>query len=181
MRNVNDLRISFSFILFWAVSFCLQAQNANLKVAFKDAASAPRNLNVCGVPVNLTININSDGLSASARTNISATLKLFKGIEFVQLNSVGTTPGVILLDGSDVTKPVFQLPDVSPNGANGVTISYSIKANCAYTDTLTNNNYIVVHDAWDFTYDLGAAKGLKESDFSTEYHDAIKVPFFTRY
>ncbi len=176
---MNYLRtLILSFLLFFLFN-PLYAQNGALKVAFKEAASAPRNLNVCGQAVDLTVAVTPDGQTAAARKNLTATLHLFKGVEFVQLNTASSSAGVVLIDGSDVTAPVFRLPDIDPNGASAAYISFSIKANCSYTDTLSKNNYIVVRDRWDFKYDVGAQTGVKESDYGTEYRDALKVPFFT--
>ncbi len=157
----------------------LLAQNNNLKVAFKDAASAPRNLNVCGDEATLTMTVSTEGALSATRRNISATLKLFKGIQFVRFNAAGTSAGVNV-STSNSDGAVFTLPDLTPaSGTSFVNISYVIRVNCSYTDTLTQNDLIDVKDSWDFRYDMGVSSGLTESDFSTPYRDQIKVPFFT--
>ncbi len=178
MRKFYSL--PFAIILLSAFfSSSLLAQNNNLKVAFKDAASAPRNLNVCGDEATVTMTVSSDGSLSSARRNISATLKLFKGVQFVRFNATGTSAGVSL-NTSNAGGASFRLPDLTPSSSvSSVNISYVIRVNCEYTDTLTRNDLIDVRDSWDLRYDLGTSSGLTETDFSTPYRDQIKVPFFT--
>ena len=157
----------------------ISAQNNNLKVAFKDAASAPRNLNVCGDEATVTMTVSTEGSLSASRRNISANLKLFKGVQFVRFNPSGTSSGVSLTS-SNAAGAAFRLPDLTPlSGSSFVNISYVIRVNCEYTDTLTRNDLIDVKDEWDFRYDLGTSSGLTETDFSTPYRDQIKVPFFT--
>ena len=160
-------------------TFSLFAQNNNLKVNFKDAASSPRNMNVCGDETTVTVTISTEGFSASPRQNIQARLNLFKGVQLVRFELAGSSPGVSLTDISDPNHPMFNLPPLVPNSTASVNIQYVIKVNCSYTDTLTQNDALSVVDKWDMTYDLGATTGLSESDLSTEYRDQIKVPFFT--
>ena len=173
------LKPSILILLCALFSSPLLAQNDNLKVAFKDAASAPRNLNVCGDEATVTMTVATDGSLSATRRNISATLKLFKGVQFVRFNAAGTSSGVTMTT-SNTGGAAFSLTDLTPvSGTSSVNISYVIRVNCEYTDTLTRNDLIDVKDTWDFTYDLGASAGLTESDFSTPYRDQIKVPFFT--
>ena len=160
------------------IPLMLSAQN-NLKINFKDAASAPRNLVVCGDEATVTVTVSTEGLSASTRQNIQARLNLFKGVELVRFEVAGSSPGVSLTDFSNPNRPLFQLPNLVPSSSSSVDIQYVIKVNCNYTDSLTANDALSVVDKWDFSYDLGATLGVTESDFSTEYRDAIKVPFFT--
>ena len=62
------LKPSILILLCALFSSPLLAQNDNLKVAFKDAASAPRNLNVCGDEATVTLTVATDGsLSATRR------------------------------------------------------------------------------------------------------------------
>ncbi len=171
--------------LAYLVLFCaffvtqLSAQTNNLKVAFKDAASAPRNLNVCGDEATVTMSVSTDGLLSTARRNIAATLKLFKGVQFVRFNAAGTSAGVSMTTSS-AGGAVFALPDLIPASSTSfVNISYVIRVNCAYTDTLTVNDLIDVRDQWSFRYDMAPSVGLTETDLSTPYRDQIKVPFFT--
>lgn len=178
------MRKSYSKLLVFTL-FCaffithLSAQTNNLKVAFKDAASAPRNLNVCGDEATVTMSVSTDGVLSGSRRNILATLKLFKGVQFVRFNAAGTSAGVNMTT-SNAGGAAFTLPDLTPvSGTSLVNISYVIRVNCDYTDTLTRNDLIDVKDAWSFRYDLAPSVGLTETDFSTPYRDQIKVPFFT--
>lgn len=170
------------FILVFFSAFFLthlSAQNNNLKVAFKDAASAPRNLNVCGDEATVTMTVSTDGSLSATRRNISATLKLFKGVQFVRFNAAGTSAGVNFIT-SNAGGASFTLPDLTPvSGTSFVNVSYVIRVNCEYTDTLTRNDLIDVKDQWDYRYDLGTSTGMTETDYSTPYRDQIKVPFFT--
>jgi gliding motility-associated-like protein len=156
----------------------LFAQTNNLKVSFKDAASAPRNLNVCGDEVIVTVTVATEGFAASSRQNIQAQLNLFKGVQMVRFESAGSTAGVTLSNFSNPNRPIFSLPTLSPSALSSVNIQYVVKVNCSYTDTLTQNDALDVVDKWDFNYDMGGT-ALTESDLSTEYRDQIKVPFFT--
>lgn len=169
--------LAFTFVLGFLPSM-LSAQD-NLKVNFKNAASAPQNIVVCGDQDTVTVTVSTEGLSSSVRQNVQARLNLFKGVELVSFLSAGSTAGVTLTDGSDVSRPLFSLPNIDPNGLSTVDIQYVIRVNCRYTDTLTINDQLSVVDKWDFAYDLGATTGLTESDLSTSYRDALKVPFFT--
>jgi gliding motility-associated-like protein len=159
--------------------FPLSAQTNNLKVNFKDAASAPRNLNICGDEVTVTVTVATEGLGAATRQNIQARLNLFKGVQLVRFEPTGSSVGIVLTDNSDPSRPLFSVPALSPNTNASVNIQYVVKVNCLYTDTLTQNDALSVVDKWDFTYDMGGTVGLKETDLSTEYRDQIKVPFFT--
>lgn len=160
--------------------FMLSGQN-NLKVNFKDAASAPRNLVVCGDEATVTVTVSTEGLSSSTRQNIQARLNLFKGVELVRMEVAGSSVGVNLIDISNPNRPLFQLPDLAPISSSLIDIQYVVKVNCSYTDSLTLNDTLSVVDKWDFLYDLGASLGVKESDLSTEYRDALKVPSFTMF
>jgi gliding motility-associated-like protein len=176
MRKRYNFNLSLILCFFISSLQSLTAQTNNLKVAFRDAASAPRNVNICGDPILLTVVVSSEGVVSSPRTNIQTTINLFKGIEFVALNAAGSTPGVSVVSSSNPNKPILSIPNINSGGS--VTISYSIIANCAYTDTIALNGALIVNDRWDYRYALGGAN-LTESDLSTEYRDAIKVPFFT--
>ncbi len=170
--------LAFTFIL-GSLPIMLSAQN-NLKVNIKDAASVPNNLNVCGDADTVTVTVSTEGLASAIRQNIQAKLNLFKGVELVKFVPSGSSPGVVMTDSSDLTSPVFALPDLAPNFVSSVDIQYIIRVNCDYTDTLSKNDQLEVLDRWDFLYDLGVTVfGVTESDFSTEYRDPIKVPFFT--
>jgi gliding motility-associated-like protein len=156
----------------------LFAQN-NLKVGFRDPASAPPPLSVCDGESVVTVAVSTDGSSSTTRQNIQAQMKLFKGVQMVRFEPAGSSPGVSLTDFTDPTKPIFSLPNLTPGGSSTVNIQYVIRVNCGYMDTLNNNGTLNVVDTWDFTYDMGASTGIKESDLSTPYRDPVRVPRFT--
>jgi gliding motility-associated-like protein len=164
--------------LFFFVPFLVSSQN-NLKVNFKDAASSPRNLVVCGDEATVVVTISTDGLAASTRQSIQAQLNLFKGVQMVRFEPTGSSAGVSLANGANPNRPLFTLPDLNPNTSASVNIAYVIRVNCEYMDSLAINDSLDVVDKWDFTYNMGAQSGLKESDLSATYRDQMKAPFFT--
>ncbi|RMG79456.1 MAG: gliding motility-associated C-terminal domain-containing protein, partial [Bacteroidetes bacterium] len=120
-----------------------------------------------------------EGQSPDLRSNIQAVAHFFKGVEMVSFDAAQSSPGVVLLNASDPSNPVFSLPDMGPAGTTSVQIWCAIRANCGYVDTLAQNDQIQVFDTWTFTYDLGNQTGLSETDATPEYRDAFAVPFFT--
>lgn len=168
---------TFVFLLF-GLPVLTSAQNNNLKIAFKDAASSPRNIVVCGNEATVTVTVGLDGISPLTRKNIQATLNFFKGVQFVSFNAAQSSPGVSVASNIG-SHPVFSIPVLDPAGLKSVDISYTIRADCDYTDTLSKNDLLDVYDRWDFLYALGTQNGLKETDFSTQYRDQLRVPYLT--
>ncbi len=151
----------------------------NLNISFKDAVSAPQNLSICGDPFEVTVKVNLTANSIETVKGIGADVKLFKGIRFVAFNSDKSSLGVTLLNSGDPTNPKFGLPDLSLNGTQEVLITYSIAADCNYLDTLALNDKLSVKDTWKFSYFNSNNLSFSETDFSTEYRDALKLPFLT--
>ncbi|MEL6865972.1 MAG: hypothetical protein AAFP19_16215, partial [Bacteroidota bacterium] len=154
----------------------LRAQD-NLLVEYESAATVPDFLNICGDPDDETVVIRVNGASPSLRQNIQATANLFEGVAFVALDAGNTTAGVTV-DATDPNRPIFSIPDLSPSGTPSVRISFSVAANCDYSDTLAINDAIVVFDTWTFDYQMGGSN-LTETDANSEYRDAFAVPSFT--
>ncbi|MEM9824471.1 MAG: hypothetical protein AAF985_25520, partial [Bacteroidota bacterium] len=157
--------------------FELKAQD-NLQIQFESPATVPDFLNICGDADNETVRISLNGAIADDITNLSATLNLFKGVQFESLDFAGSSTGVSV-DASNPAQPVFSLPNLSTSGTAFVLVSFTISANCEYIDTLTANDMALVFDTWDFTYDMGASTNLQETDATLEYRDAFAVPSFT--
>ncbi len=178
MRKYTTLLQPILILLSFAFTMRLSAQTNNLKVAFKDAASAPRNLNVCGDEVTVSATVSTEGVLSSPRQNILATLNLFKGVQIVRFDPTGSSAGVTYTAGSNPSQAIFSLPTLNPIGTNSVNISYVIRVNCEYTDTLTRNDLLDAKDTWKYSYSMNA-QSLTETDFNTGYRDQIKVPFFT--
>jgi gliding motility-associated-like protein len=178
MRKYTTLLAPILIFLSFAFTSRLSAQTNNLKVAFKDAASAPRNLVVCGDEATVTVTVSTEGVLSSARDNILATLNLFKGVQIVRFNAAGSSAGVTYTAGSNPGIAVFRLPSLSPISSASVNISYVVRVACEYTDTLTRNDLLDARDRWNFGYSMNA-QPLTEVDFNTGYRDQIKVPFFT--
>jgi gliding motility-associated-like protein len=178
MRKSTTLLLRL-FILLSIVSFQrLAAQTNNLKVAFKDAASAPRNLIVCGDEATVTVTVSTEGVLTSPRQNVQARLNLFKGVQIVRFEPTGSSAGVTYTAGSNPAQAIFNLPTMNPIGSSSVDIRYVIRVNCEYTDTLTRNDLLDARDKWTFSYSMNA-QPLTETDLNTGYRDQIKVPFFT--
>ncbi|MEN9613025.1 MAG: hypothetical protein RLZZ628_3839, partial [Bacteroidota bacterium] len=154
------------------------AQNNNLTVGWRDAASAPRFLNVCGDAQTVTAVVRTEGVSSTVRGNVTATVQLFKGIRLMAFNAAGSTAGVTLLNNSNPNRPVFKLPNLDPNNLSSVQISYAMVADCSLTDSLSRNDSLAVVDKWNFAYQFDN-QSLTEIDAMSSYRDAIKVPYLT--
>jgi gliding motility-associated-like protein len=180
MRNEYKFR-TFICLLFGAIAPILSpvfAQNNHLTIGWRDAASAPRFLNVCGDAQTVTAVVRTEGVSSTTRANVTATVQLFKGIRLMQFNAAGSTAGVTLMDNSNPNRPVFRLPNLDPNNLSSVNISYSMVADCGLTDSLSRNDSLAVVDKWNFAYQFGN-QSFTETDAMSSYRDAIKVPYIT--
>ena len=178
MRKFTTLLLPMFILLNIASLNRLLAQTNNLKIAFRDAASAPRNLNVCGDEATVVLTVSTEGVLSAPRQNIAATLNLFKGVQFVRFDAAGSSAGVTYSAGANGSQARFSLPNLQPIGTSSVNISYVIRVNCEYTDTLTRNDLLDARDKWVFNYTMNTLPQT-ETDFSTGYRDQIKVPFFT--
>jgi len=154
----------------------VSAQN-NLSISFDGPSSVPSFLNICGEADTETVLIQTDGISPALRTNVRATARLFKGVEFVALDAANSTAGVTV-DDTDPNQPIFNLPDIGSGGLSNVRLSFSILADCGYIDTLRANSALIVQDEWEFNYEISGNQ-LTEIDLNTEYRDAFAVPVFT--
>ncbi|MFT4760163.1 MAG: hypothetical protein ACI9LN_002133, partial [Saprospiraceae bacterium] len=172
------LHILFNGILFCAISLSqLSAQN-NLTVSYSNFNTVPDFLNICGEADEIILTVSLNGASIADRQNITASVQLFEGVELVNFNAAQSGSGVILSNDSDLTNPTFSLPNLSPNGTTSINIAFSIRANCAYVDTLTANDQLQVLDTWNLNYDLNGAN-LSDEITTSEYRDAFALPFFT--
>lgn len=157
--------------------FCLSTLSAqNMSVSFKDAPSAPHNLIVCGNTTTVTVSISNTSLDATTLTNLQAQLQLFKGVQFVSFNAAQSSSGISIID-TNKTNPKFSIGSLTVG--NPIYISYTIRANCDYTDTLTKNNLLDVKDTWQFSFSKNNQSNVTESDFCTSYRDQIRVPYLT--
>ncbi|MFM2267186.1 MAG: hypothetical protein RL757_627, partial [Bacteroidota bacterium] len=93
------LRIVLMTILSAFASMSLFAQD-NVRVQFRDASNAPRFLNVCGDAQTVIVTINSAGSSGSVRSNLTARLSLFQGVQMVGLDAAQSSAGVTLLSNT---------------------------------------------------------------------------------
>lgn len=165
-------------VLVYVSASSLLAQN-NLQVNYASPTDVPHFINICGNADNVKITVATDGFSTSTRTEIEMVIQFFTGVSLVEFDVENSTTGVVLTNDSNPNQPLFSLPDLNPTELNQVTLSFSIKADCAYTDTLYNNNEIQVFDTYQFTYNISNQESVTETDFTAEYRDAFAVPFFT--
>ncbi len=179
----KNLRTSFILFLLTCCTFLqnVTAQNpSNIKLEYQDLNTIPDKLNVCGDPDEVTVILSTTGSSPLMRSNITAALNLFKGVRFVKLIESKSTPGVKMLDTSNINKPIFGIPNLTGTGeVTSVKITYQISADCEFLDTLAKNNNLTVFDTWNIKYDLGTQKDLVEIEQTAEYRDAFEVPVFS--
>lgn len=175
--NCQLITILSLFTFHFSLVTSLSAQN-NFSVAFKDAASSPRNLIVCGNETSVTVRITNTSLDALMLTNISAQLQFFTGVQLVNFIPSQSSAGIVLIDNNKFS-PKFSISSLS--AGNPVYISYTIRANCDYTDTLTKNNLIDVTDSWNFNFSKGSQSNLFEKTTSTQYRDQIRIPYLTMF
>ena len=166
------------FVLILLMNLGISAQD-NLIIAFKDAASAPQNLSICGDPVEVTTSIKLNQFGLPNIKDIQADVSLFKGIRIVSFNPQKSTDGVIWNKTTDPFNPGFKIPNLDILGLKEVFVTFSIQADCDYKDTLTLNNLLLVRDLWNFNYKNNSNIQLNEIDFSSEYRDALKLPFLS--
>jgi gliding motility-associated-like protein len=163
------------------LSHSVQAQNpSNIKIEYQDLNTIPDKLNVCGAADEVTVILTPTGTNNDLRSNITAKLNLFKGVRFVKLIESKSTPGVKMLDTSNINMPLFGLPNLTATGeVTQIKITYQISADCGFLDTLAKNNNLQVYDTWNVKYDLGTQKNLSETEQTAEYRDAFEVPIFS--
>ncbi len=147
----------------------------NLSVTYQGVHGVANNLNICGDPDTVSVQINLEGGANAERSNIRASLDLFKGVEFIELVQ-GSNPAVSLVNSNNPNEPVFDLPNISPANPS-VEILFAVRATCDFIDSLEANEQAFVLDQWQFQYRMGGIN-LTETDNSFEYRDAFHVPFF---
>ena len=160
-------------LLLFFTTFTTQGQS-NLTLSLGAESVLLDQLVVCGAPDEQTVVFTTAGTETSPRTNITATLNLFPGVEFASLNTAATTEGVTLSDGSNPNQPIFSLPTINPTTLSSVNIAFSVKTACGILDTLSTNN-LQVFDTWQIGYQLNG-QSLSETFDGVEYKDVIATP-----
>lgn len=163
-------------VLFYLIPLFCFGQN-NLDVNLQGNFGVANSLNICGAADTISVRISVNENSAQPRTNILATLHLFKGVEFIEL--LNTSSPNVSVSNSNVTRPQFNLPTLNPNGTSFVDLEMAIRANCGFLDSLSANEQALVLDTWEFNYSMNGTSNLVEFDNTIEYRDAFLVPFFT--
>jgi gliding motility-associated-like protein len=172
------LHILFLPIFIFGISISsLSAQN-NLTASYSNFNTVPDFLNICGEADEIIVTVSLEGGSPAERQNITANVQLFSGVELINFNASQSSAGVMLTNGTNPNNPVFSLPNLSPNGTTSVNIAFSIRANCAYVDTLAANDQVQVSDTWNLNYEINGTN-FTDQIITSEYRDAFAVPFFT--
>jgi hypothetical protein len=152
----------------------LSAQD-NVEVVFLPDG-IPDKLNVCGDPDTIAVRIGLQNNSDTI-TSFEATWQLFEGISLTEILP-NSSPGVVWNNAGLDQAPQFSLPDLGPDNQS-IIVRAVIRANCALSDTLSQNNLLQVRNRWFFEYSLGSVNDVSETDASGSYRDAISIPFFT--
>ena len=142
------------------------------------ASEVPDALNVCAGTDRWVVTVRTPPGSTTTVTDLTATAALFAGVELDQFDAAASTPGVTLA-GGDPGAPQFALPAVGPDGLASVAIAFTVRAGCGYTDTLAQNNQVLVRDTWTLDFTLPDGTGQSEQYATVEYRDAFAQPFLS--
>jgi gliding motility-associated-like protein len=168
-------RFVLHLTLLFLFSSSLFAQN-HLRSDFKIPSGVPNVLNVCGAPDTAIFVIRTEGISAAQRSGIVSTLELFAGIEYVAFLDQLSSPGVFVASIANKNKPSFTVPNLSPSGGTSfIEIALLIAADCKYADSIAINGTATVRNAFKHSYILNG-QSLQETDFTSEYRNALKSP-----
>ncbi len=160
-------------MLFLALPFTHGQSNLTLRL---DTASVLLDqLVVCGNSDEQRVIFATRGDEPAARTNITATLNLFTGVQFATLNTTESTEGVTLLNANNPNQPVFSLPDLDPTDLSNVAIVFSVTTDCSVIAAINASTNVQVQDTWTLDYELSGAT-LSEDFQGVEYKDAIAEP-----
>jgi len=173
VRRVLGISTVLGILLFFT-TFTVNGQN-NLQLNLGEASVLLDQIVVCGEGDEQKVLFGIAGSDINPRTNIQATLQLFPGITFAALNTVESTAGVTLTDGTNPNQPIFSFPDLDSDNLSQVVIVFSVKTDCGILETLNATANLQVLDTWQLDYQLNG-ENLTESFDGVEYKDAIAVP-----
>ena len=171
-RGLGQLTV-LGIVLFFTVIIA-HGQN-NLQLNLGAASVLLDQVVVCGAGDEQKVLFTFAGSEVSPRTDIQATLQLFPGMELAGLNTLESTTGVTLLDGTNPNQPIFSFPDLDPNNLSQVAIVFSVKTDCDILEALNTTANLQVLDTWQLEYQLNG-ENLSESFDGVEYKDAIAIP-----
>ncbi len=176
--SLVELReVVFKLIIIGVVSFftlfSVQGQS-NLTLSLGEESVLLDQLVICGTPDEQRVIFELVGTNPDLRTNITATLRLFPGIEFASLNATASTAGVALINGDNPNQPIFSLPDLDPTALTQVAIVFSVATDCGILDTLGTTN-LQIFDTWQLDYQLNS-QAFSETFTGIEYKNAIATP-----
>ncbi|MEM6319106.1 MAG: gliding motility-associated C-terminal domain-containing protein [Bacteroidota bacterium] len=147
----------------------------NIDLTLSETSVLLDQLVLCGDADEQTVVFSISGDNPAPRTNITAFLQLFPGIQLVELNASSSTDGVRLVNDNDPQNPAFSFPDLSPNGDTEITITFSVRTDCAILDTLVNTPDLQIFDIWTIDYILDGSP-VSETFTGVEYKDVLSVP-----
>jgi len=165
--------ISLWLLLFLALPVAKSQSNITLKL---DTASVLLDqLVVCGNSDEQRVIFATGGDISGTRTNITATLNLFDGVQFAELNATASTAGVALINSANLNQPIFSLPNLDPTNLSEVAIVFSVRTDCSVLTALSASPNVQVLDNWTIDYEL-EGNTLSEQFVGVEYKDAIATP-----
>jgi len=124
----------------------------NLTVNLTESSVLLDNLVVCGDIDFQTVIVSIDGNNTAVRSNLIATVQLFEGILFEQLDTNASTPGIRLLDNTSLNQPRFSIPDMDPTSLSEVQIAFFVRADCDIVAAINANNELKVFDTWTLDF-----------------------------
>ncbi len=130
---------------------------------------------VCGESDYQKVIIGLDGEATGIRKNITATLELFDGISLERLSTNTSTSGVVLIDSTMRSRPIFSIPDMDATDLSEVMIGFTVQADCGVVAAIENNNELLVFDTWILNYEIDGVP-FSESYDGVEYKNTISTP-----
>ena len=116
-----------SLLLF---TFNTSLSQNNLTVKLTESSVLLDQLVVCGESDYQKVIIGLDGEITGIRENISATLVLFDGISLERMSTNTSTSGVILIDSTMRSRPIFSIPDMDATDLSDIMIGFTVQADC---------------------------------------------------
>ncbi len=130
---------------------------------------------VCGESDYQKVIIGLDGTETGIRRNITATLELFDGISLERLSASTSTSGVVLIDSTMRSRPIFSIPDMDATDLSEVMIGFTVQADCGVVAAIESNNELLVFDTWILNYEIDGIP-FTESYEGVEYKNTISTP-----
>jgi len=130
---------------------------------------------VCGESDFQKVIIGLDGENTGVRTNITATLQLFDGISLERMSTNTSTSGIVLIDSTMRSRPIFSIPDMDATDLSEVMIGFTVQADCGVVAAIESNNELQVFDTWILNFEIDGVP-FSESYSGVEYKNTISIP-----